>query len=87
MAKRAGRQLPFIVRNLDFDDLGLFPPGALPLDFGEQLLAQPNMLRRHFHQLIFFDVLQRLLQRHCLIKLPSLEASALAHAETHRCYV
>ncbi len=33
------------------------------LDFGEQLLAQADMLRGDLNQLIFLDALQRLLQR------------------------
>src|SRR5579871_6649893 len=37
---------------------------ALPLVFGEKDLAQADHLGSHFHVLIVFDVLERLLERH-----------------------
>ena len=37
--------------------------GALTLVLGQKLLAQPDGLRRHFHQLIVVNKLQRLLKR------------------------
>src|SRR5690606_4054384 len=38
--------------------------GALALALGEQLLAQANAFRRDFHQLVVFDEVQGLFQRH-----------------------
>ena len=37
---------------------------AFTLVFGQQFLAQPDTRRRHFDELIFLDILERLLERY-----------------------